>query len=389
MIAVIADDFTGAAEIGGIGLKHGLKVVIETKVEPDEKADLFIITADTRALPSQEASQEIEKLTTQLMELKPRFIYKKIDSVLRGNIAGELCAQMQVVEKDRAIIIAGNPAINRVIIDGVYYVNHIPLSETSFANDKEYRLLSSYVTELVSTEKCEVVSANFHQELPEKGLIIGDVKARADMQSWVEVIDENMVVAGGAGFFEVILEEKLQAQIENKPVNYKLGNRALIIFGSAFPKSKCFMDSILQSDVEVIDMPEKLYWDQNINEEEILKWANNIINTLKSEKKVVLTISHSGNTVADISCKIREIVGRTVLQVIKHTHLDDMLIEGGATASVILKYLDITRLYPFQQIEAGVIQMEAPGYPNLFITTKPGSYLWPDNLLLGQVESKA
>ena len=41
MIVVIADDFTGAAEIGGIGLKYGLKVVIETNLENHVKS-LFI-----------------------------------------------------------------------------------------------------------------------------------------------------------------------------------------------------------------------------------------------------------------------------------------------------------------------------------------------------------
>jgi uncharacterized protein YgbK (DUF1537 family) len=43
MIAVIADDFTGAAEIGGIGLNHGLRVLIETKVKAVSGIDLLII----------------------------------------------------------------------------------------------------------------------------------------------------------------------------------------------------------------------------------------------------------------------------------------------------------------------------------------------------------
>lgn len=37
MIAVIADDFTGAAEIGGIGLHYELKVEIATAVKPDSE----------------------------------------------------------------------------------------------------------------------------------------------------------------------------------------------------------------------------------------------------------------------------------------------------------------------------------------------------------------
>jgi uncharacterized protein YgbK (DUF1537 family) len=86
MIAVIADDFTGAAEIGGIGLRHGLNVIIETEPIRNRSADLIIIANDTRSLRADEASGQIAQITEHLMQLKPGFIFKKIDSVLRGNI---------------------------------------------------------------------------------------------------------------------------------------------------------------------------------------------------------------------------------------------------------------------------------------------------------------
>ena len=49
MLAVIADDLTGAAEIGGIGLSYGLKVEISSKVNPSTEADLLVIATDTRS----------------------------------------------------------------------------------------------------------------------------------------------------------------------------------------------------------------------------------------------------------------------------------------------------------------------------------------------------
>ena len=56
MIAVIADDFTGAAEIGGVGLRYGLRVVIETSVQQQAEADLHIIATNSRSLNPDEAS---------------------------------------------------------------------------------------------------------------------------------------------------------------------------------------------------------------------------------------------------------------------------------------------------------------------------------------------
>ena len=43
MIVVIADDITGAAEMGGIALRYGLKSMVANDVISDAKADVLII----------------------------------------------------------------------------------------------------------------------------------------------------------------------------------------------------------------------------------------------------------------------------------------------------------------------------------------------------------
>ena len=65
----------------------------------------------------------------------------------------------------------------------------------------------------------------------------------------------------------------------------------------------------------------------------------------------------------------------------KKTELTDLFIEGGATTSEILKSLNISKLYPVKELDFGIIQMHAEGYPNLCITTKPGSYSWPESVV--------
>jgi len=101
MIAVIADDFTGAAEIGGVGLRYGLQVLIETVVNDVSNVDLLVIATDTRSLEASQASEEMAKITGQLMQLHPDIIFKKIDSVLRGHVALELEAQMHVTAEEK------------------------------------------------------------------------------------------------------------------------------------------------------------------------------------------------------------------------------------------------------------------------------------------------
>jgi uncharacterized protein YgbK (DUF1537 family) len=89
MIVVIADDFTGAAEIAGISLRYGLTVDLCTSNILPSNADVVIVSTDTRSLSLNEALLKYKKILEQLKELSPSFFYKKIDSVLRGYVGEE------------------------------------------------------------------------------------------------------------------------------------------------------------------------------------------------------------------------------------------------------------------------------------------------------------
>src|SRR5690554_6788053 len=149
MIAVIADDFTGASEIGGIGIRRGYKVVIDTQVVENIQADILIIATDTRSQDFQESRVLIAKITTELMRLQPEFIYKKFDSILRGNVGEELMAQLQASQMRRALLVPANPGLHRTIEDGVYYYHGVPLNESSFSEGALKKPASSNVLELM------------------------------------------------------------------------------------------------------------------------------------------------------------------------------------------------------------------------------------------------
>ena len=205
MIAVIADDFTGAAEIGGIGLRNGLNVVIETGNIQASNADLLIIATDTRSLQAFEASKLIVKITEQLLKFNPSFIFKKVDSVLRGNVTEELIAQIETSRQNRSVIIAANPIFKRIIRNGVYYIDNIPLAKTWFSSDPEYPVRSSSVLKILGTcEKWPLKSLKPDDNLPDHGLIVGDVKDMDDLQKWSRRIDGQTLPAGSSGLYSIL-----------------------------------------------------------------------------------------------------------------------------------------------------------------------------------------
>ncbi len=387
MIAVIADDFTGAAEIGGVGLRYGLKVVIETSVQESAATDLLIIATDLRSLPQEEASVKVQEISRQILLLNPRFIYKKLDSVLRGNIAVEINAQLSILGKKRAILVPGNPGLGRTVENGHYYINGIPLDQTFFASAPDFPRNSSSVLDIIGRNNIRIESRSIHDELPDSGIIVGDVSSQGDLSAWARRIDDDTLAAGGAGFFDVNLGNYYSRRELPGDETKCLNGRSLFILGSRYPKNGKMINKVNGAGLVRMNMPEAIYRDRDFDPLLISKWADEIAQVLNRGKSVVVTIDHEAHDEPGLSKRIRANIGQLVRSVIDRARIDNLLIEGGATTHEILKNLSITRLHPYLELGLGIIQMRVDKYPDLCITTKPGSYSWPENVEFAKPET--
>ena len=83
---VIADDITGAMDTG-VGLaKAGLAAAITFSGSMNPGSDSVVATTDSRAESPSEAYRRVKAVGELFHDY---YIYKKIDSTLRGNIAAE------------------------------------------------------------------------------------------------------------------------------------------------------------------------------------------------------------------------------------------------------------------------------------------------------------
>jgi len=379
MIAVIADDFTGAAEIGGVALRHGLKVVIETDVNGVRDVDVVIVATNTRSMHPEEAAVEVRSIVKSLQRLNPRFIFKKLDSVLRGNVMAELEAQMDEEGLDRCLVVAGNPDFKRLIKDGRYYIDDVPLEETLFSNDPDFPLMSSSVLDLVGTGKRGKFNLSCMQEFPEEGIVFGDVENKDDMRVWAGRIDKGLLPAGGSGFFNAVLSHGRAWPTSEVKRFEQSGDRALFVFGSAYPKSSSTTQRLNASGISIVYMPDELYWNRDAEGAAFDKWLGRVLDALTEGKRVAVATASTSNKEVGLSLRIQKLYAALVAEVMQHLPLSDLLIEGGATTSEILSRLNIRKLYPYREIDTGVIQMNTDTYPFLCLTTKPGSYLWPEH----------
>jgi uncharacterized protein YgbK (DUF1537 family) len=100
LIYIIADDLTGASDTGVQFKRIGLRTAISAEINIDvleklyEKFEVISINADTRSLMPEEAYAQTFNLTKRIGTNANEYIYKKVDSLMRGNAAEELQAVM-------------------------------------------------------------------------------------------------------------------------------------------------------------------------------------------------------------------------------------------------------------------------------------------------------
>ncbi|MGZ3755072.1 MAG: four-carbon acid sugar kinase family protein [Mucilaginibacter sp.] len=379
MIVVIADDLTGAAELGGIGLRFGLSVEIVTTVNRETSVDLLIIAMDTRSMPESDALAAMSGLTGVIQQLKPTLLYKKVDSVLRGHIITEVNVHLQQLGLKRALIVPANPAFGRTISGGQYYINGKPIHLTSFANDPEFAISSSSVRDMLRTEDDDFFCRTSDEELPESGIILGECGCEDDLFVWASKVEPQTLVAGGSGFFKAMLKW-LNLKTINKPVikTSELVWPALFVCGSTFSKSRQLVEKANKNDGTVSYMPQAIVSMAEPTEELFELWADEVCTLLLNHNKAIIAVNE--NTTADIEVfpgNLREKKAKVVEKIINKIALKELLVEGGATGAAIIKRLGINKFIPVNEFSTGVIRMRTGGQKPLFLTLKPGSYDWP------------
>ncbi|WP_158521465.1 four-carbon acid sugar kinase family protein [Kushneria konosiri] len=125
-LLIMADDLTGTADSAVGATRAGLATAVVLGAEHIERADVVAIDLDSREVSAAEATQR-HRLALTTWQGHFRFLFKKIDSTLRGNVAAEIASLSSV---GMAIVAPAYPATGRTTRGGRQYLNGVPVEET-------------------------------------------------------------------------------------------------------------------------------------------------------------------------------------------------------------------------------------------------------------------
>jgi D-threonate/D-erythronate kinase len=210
LIAIIADDLTGAADTGVQFVHAGYRTAVffrATEVLADD-LDAVVFDTDSRAMPAGFAARRVVDATHAARGA--RIVYKKLDSTLRGNIAAELAAALGGARRDRAIVAPAFPAAGRTTVGGIQRVHGVPVDETEMANDPQTPVGEAHVPSLLAhafspVGKLGVEDLADHERvrrtLDGYECIVADVERDADLEALVRAVPDpaGVLWAGSAG----------------------------------------------------------------------------------------------------------------------------------------------------------------------------------------------
>ena len=379
MIGVIADDLTGAAELGAVGLRLGLKAEILRGSRPKSTADLVCVDTDSRSCTPAEAAKRAAAAAKQLRAAGAEWIYKKVDSVLRGNVTAEVEAVMQELNFNRALLLPANPSLGRIIRDGQYFVQGKPIHRTEFARDPEYPRRTAQVLRLLDAPQHFLLRlANGGLEVPENTLLVGQTDSSENVRAWARTREDSLLMVGGSEFFGALLAEELHCAAASSAEEFQFGeNRQLFVCGTASKAGQQLVRSARKARVPVFTLPQELMWGNEFSRGAHEAISQRVVQAFATGRRVVLGVGLPTVRDAQAARRLPESLVDIAELVLRRVDIKYVFAEGGATSAELVRRMKWSRLEIQREWAPGVATLAVADGNPLWLTIKPGSYSWP------------
>lgn len=244
-VGVLADDFSGAGDVGLAFQSVGMGVEIWTPADgtvrrPGPDVRVWIIDTESRGLSPKNAARAVRRGVRALSHWKPDFIFKKIDSTLRGPVGAELAAFIETLGLEKPVaFVPAFPAMGRTTVGGRHFVDGVPLHRTPFGTDPRHPMRSNSLIRILDTSWS---SGSQRQNVPTRECVsecVMDVENERDMVVVARrVLEGERVAVGSAGFAAAIAREmggRKQERAHRQDAHATRAGAVGVVVGSAHP----------------------------------------------------------------------------------------------------------------------------------------------------------
>jgi uncharacterized protein YgbK (DUF1537 family) len=395
-IAVVADDLTGAADTA-IHFRRaaGPAVLVTPKglaqAAGSLRARVLALSTETRTAPAAEAAAKLAAAARALKPWKPRLVYKKVDSCLRGNLGAEIDALVEHLGKKVCFLAPALPAQGRTTVHGLHLVHGVPVAETEMAHDPLTPVHESRLAELVRVQSRQAV-AHLGQAHLDQGLErtaaeidrllaqgVGLFTADAAHQGHLDLLAElaltrfpEALLAGSAGLAQSLAWRLARGR--PKPLKPRRPRRGgfLLVCGSASGRLAGQAAALEKAGVARLELPAAGLISREGSAQVIL---SGVIAARLVEGSLIVNLEPPGSAPAD-PIRLAAALAQVVAGAMAASRPGALFLSGGDTALAVLGRLGSQALRLEAEILPGLVQgVLADGVlAGLPVVTKAGAF---------------
>lgn len=404
---VIADDITGANDIGIMYAKAGLETYVYSYGQGERQeylpCDSLVIDTDSRFDTYENAYRKVAgALRAVPTDGVCQYINKQC-SVFRGNIGAEFDAMLDTLQEKFAVVVLGFPDNGRKTLHGIHYVHGIKLEDSQFRKDPVHPMTKSSLKDILQDQTKRKVDNIFYEvyeggvkavkkALDEKrrccSYCIMDVRDNEDLELLANVLQNEKVLCGSSALSAYLAkQEAMQANCclaEKKTGKGKV----FCLAGSLTPQTVAQTAYMKEKGYPVITVDTRRLFDEK---ERITEYGRVYKQIESAYEKGNLAMIHSMNDTelvietkvlaaqngidnTAVSSMVSAALSTISQKVIKDYQIRHIIVCGGDTSASLCAQLGIRGMKVLEEIEPGLPTCESVDAPYYRMVLKSGSF---------------
>lgn len=374
-ILAIADDLTGAAEVASaltVAQSMQPRVLLHTPTRDDIHSlqlpgnPALIVDTASRDIAPQRAAQAILRLVRDLPSTVT--VFKKVDSLLRGNTGSEIAA---LSEHSLVVLAPSLPQLERTVENGILRIARKHVADSGlWAHESSvppHRVSGLFPHTTVTEVTLDEIHAGELRTLDTalSGIVICDARTDADLDAIVSTAPAHAVLAGSRALAEALTRrsaaEALPPSPSPAPVAAASSLPVLVVVGTTAPSAAEQIATLKSRGIRVVDLdPHRFALPESTDvfDEDVVVVSVTQTATPSAASDVATNLAHA----------LKGLAARR-----------NLVLTGGETARRMLDELSITTLDYAATIEPGLIELTSPSGQR--IVTRPGSFGARDSLV--------
>src|SRR5829696_2893179 len=386
-LVIVADDLTGAADASASFADAGLSTVIHLSSAAVPNTDVAALSTESRDLEGTGAAAAVRSALSRIIsgqrDAAPRWIYKKMDSALRGHPRDELLAAMEAIGATHALVAPAFPGEGRTTVGGRQHIDGAPVELSQIRGlDTTSDLVALFETDHGSPVRLLDLDtlrgdpdALRHLLHDWHGIVVADAETDDDLMRLAVAADgvQLRLFCGTAGLARQLARSlPLTHNAHPHPKAARRSGPILVVAGSRHEATARQIDVLRESGVPIVRLAQRLIDDPAMGVNDTVAEVAAHLGAGRSMVLTTLGLAPSSRGEHVVAARLAQIVAASEVS----CQVGGLVLTGGDVAAAVTGALGATALWLRGEISSGIPwgRLEGGGLHGSPVATKAGSF---------------